>query len=70
MSFAHGERHLAITSAIMMGKRHDDLFGHICIYRRAMALEQRENNCVLLIKQRQFPYYQSIERVCCANNNI
>jgi hypothetical protein len=34
MSFAHGERHLAITSAIMMGKRHDNLFGHICIYRR------------------------------------
>jgi hypothetical protein len=34
MSFAHGERHLAISSSIMMGKRHDDLFGHICIYRR------------------------------------
>jgi hypothetical protein len=33
MSFAHGERHLAISSAIMMGKRHDNLFGHIFIYR-------------------------------------
>jgi hypothetical protein len=34
MSFAHGERHLAIRSAIMMGKCHNDLFGHVCIYRR------------------------------------
>jgi hypothetical protein len=34
MSFAQGEHHLAISSAIMMGKRHDDLFGHICIYRQ------------------------------------
>jgi hypothetical protein len=37
MSFAHGERHLAISSAIMMGKSHDNLFGHICIYRRAIG---------------------------------
>jgi hypothetical protein len=36
MSFAHGERHLAISSAMAMGKRHDDLFGHVCIYRRIL----------------------------------
>jgi hypothetical protein len=34
MPFAHGERHLAIILAMVMGKPHDDLFGHVCIYRR------------------------------------
>jgi hypothetical protein len=33
MSFAHGEHHLAIIFAMVMGNPHDDIFGRVCIYR-------------------------------------
>jgi hypothetical protein len=38
MSYAHGERLLSIILAMVMGKPHDDIFGHICIYRRFALL--------------------------------
>jgi hypothetical protein len=36
MSYAHGERLLSIILAMVMGKPHDDIFGHICIYRQRL----------------------------------
>jgi hypothetical protein len=38
MSYAHGERLLSIILAMVMGKPHDDTFGHVCIYRRSMQI--------------------------------
>jgi hypothetical protein len=66
MFFAHGERQLSNSFAMVMGKPHDDIFGHVCIYRR----NDQINNCyqficrylqntIDLIKSHNLPYSNS-----------
>jgi hypothetical protein len=44
MFFAHGEHLLSIILAMVMGKPHDDIFGHICIYRRSKTYADSDNS--------------------------
>jgi hypothetical protein len=65
MSFAHGERHLANSSAIMMGECHEDLFGHICIYRckDGQIFTVYEITVYMLVNECSFVFGQPINLV-------
>jgi hypothetical protein len=45
--YAYGERQLSISFEMVMGKPHDDIFGHPCLYLQMYTMHSKENSAVI-----------------------